>query len=69
LTKRQLDWINRTTSMKARKLQNVENRIFDEDEQEDEEIDYTDLYDEKYFDDGTQEYYDTGNQTSKTFYK
>jgi hypothetical protein len=68
LTKRQLDWINRTTSMKARKLQNVENRIFDEDEQEDEEIDYTDLYDEKYFDDGTQEYYDTGNQTSKTFY-
>jgi hypothetical protein len=66
LTKRQFDWVNRTTSMKARKLKNVENRIFEEDEQDEEEIDFTDLYDEKYFDDGTQEYYDTGNQTSKT---
>ena len=54
--------------MKARKLQNVENRIFEEDDDEQEEIDYTDLYDEKYFDDGTQEYYDTGNQTSKLFF-
>jgi hypothetical protein len=53
LTQKQINWINRTMSMKARQLQNVENRIFEDGENEEEEIDYTDLFDEEYFDDGT----------------
>lgn len=66
ITKRQFDWVNRTTSLKAKNLQNIENRIFNEESEDDEEIDYSDIYDDsEYYDDGIQEYYDTGNQTSK----
>jgi hypothetical protein len=40
--------------MKARQLQNVESRIFEESQNEEEdEIDYSDLYDTEYYDDGT----------------
>ena len=37
--------------MKAKHLQSVENRIFEEGEDDSDEIDYTDSYDDDYVDD------------------
>jgi len=48
ISKRDLDWVNRTTSMKARKLQNIDNRIFEDSEEDGDEIDYMDLRDSEY---------------------
>jgi hypothetical protein len=58
ISRKQLKWVNKTTSMKAKQLQKVENHIFKDSEEnyEYDDLDYSDdLYDEE------DQYFELGN--------